>query len=101
MTESPENRRADALSLLQAILFQLSDAPIDCTLLDPSSAAYSAFRNTSWDELVLEGLLLELGDSQYVLTSKGWAEAIARSAQPSRPEFLQRLGQLAGVLKEL
>ncbi len=100
MSLSEEARRADALTLLNLLFVNLGDAPIDCTFFDRSDAAYAAVKPTSWDELCSEGLLAKKTGSLYVLTAKGWSEALIRAGIVSTPDFERRVGQLAKSLKD-
>ncbi len=99
MSDSQEARRIEALNLLQVIFNTVGDAPIDCTLLDPSHQAFSAAKPTSWDELSAEGLVQKQTDAQYVLTPNGWAEALVRADVHSTTDFLSRIGVLGQTLK--
>jgi len=100
MSISEEARRADALALLEQLFSSLGDAPIDCTRFEGSDAAFVGIQNTSWDELCSEGLLEKQSDSLYVLTPAGWSEALLRAGTLSAPGFQDRIGKLAGFLKD-
>jgi hypothetical protein len=100
MSLPEEIRRADALALLNHLFTILGDRAIDCTLFDCSDPTYAAVQNTSWNELCSEGLLIKKTDSLYVLTAKGWSEALIRAGIISTAAFNQRIGQLAKSLKD-
>jgi hypothetical protein len=100
MSLSQEIRRADALALLNQLFTILGDGAIDCTLFDGSDSVYSQVQNTSWNELCSEGLLTRKTDSLYVLTPKGWSEALIRAEITSTAAFNQRIGQLSKSLKD-
>ena len=99
MSLSAETRRKDALALLNLLYIKLCDLPIDCTALDSGDAVFAAIPNTSWEELVSEGLLTKRGNSHYLFTAKGWSEALFLYGNPSDPAFQERLGKLSKVLK--
>jgi hypothetical protein len=75
---SNQTRREDALALLNLLYVKLGDLPIDCAALNCVDAVYAAVQNTSWEELVSEGLLTKRGNSLYFFTAKGWSEALSR-----------------------
>jgi hypothetical protein len=100
MSFSAETRRQHALALLNSLYVKLGDFPIDCTAFDSADAAYAAIQNTSWEELVSEGILTTRGKSLYFFTAKGWSEALFLYGNPSDPSFQQRLGKLSKVLKD-
>jgi hypothetical protein len=100
MSLSTTIRRENALALLRVLYVALGDSPIDCTAFDSADAVYAAIQKTSWDELVSEGLLTKRGNSLYLLTAKGWTEALFLYGNPNETVFLHRLGNLSKVLKD-
>jgi len=96
---STETRRKDALALLNSLYVKLGDLPIDCTAFDCADAAFATIQNTSWDELVSEGLLTKRGKSFY-FTAKGWSEALFLYGNPNGPDVQQRIGELSKALKD-
>jgi hypothetical protein len=100
MSLSTETRLEDALALLNLLYVKLGDFPIDCIASNCADEAYASIQNTSWDELVSEGLLTKRGKSFYFFTAKGWSEALFRYGNPIDPDFQQRLGKLSKVLKD-
>src|SRR5262249_38281214 len=100
MSIPEEARRADALALLTLLFTQLGDAPIDCTFFNCTDPVFKTIQNTSWNELCSEGLLAKKTDSLYLLTPKGWNEALIRGGVVSTPTFQQHIGQLAKCLKD-
>ncbi len=100
MSLSAETRREDAFALLKSLYVKLGDFPIDCTAFDCADAAYAGIQNTSWEELVSEGILIKRGNSLYFLTAKGWSEALFLYGNPNDPDLQQSLGKLSKVLKD-
>ncbi|MBZ5493362.1 MAG: hypothetical protein LAO76_20790 [Acidobacteriia bacterium] len=100
MSLPEEIRRADALTLLNQVFTILGDRAIDCTLFDCSDPTYAIVQSTSWNELCSEGLLVKKTDMLYVLTAKGWSEALIRADIISTDTFNHRIGELAKSLKD-
>jgi hypothetical protein len=100
MTISAEVRLQNALALLALLYQTMEDAPIDLTTFDSRDGCFTSIQETSWDELVSEGLLSKRRDSLYFFTAKGWSEAVIRAGDVDSPDFQHRLGQLSKALKD-
>lgn len=99
MTHSADFRRNDAFALLKFLFSELRDQAIDETPFDPSEASLQQFQQTSWDELVAEGMLNQHSGNTYFFKPSGWSEALYRFGNMNDPQLAVALGALSKALK--
>jgi hypothetical protein len=102
VTLSKTVRLAELTNLLLLALQQLGDSALYAVAFSAADKQFATVPSATWQEAVELGLLLEddsLGTTTYLLSGRGWIEALDASGALGQPALAQDLGRLSAALK--
>jgi hypothetical protein len=101
MTLSKKDRSENCLRAVRLMLQRLSDSAIDETLFDPADATFRDIIPTTWAELVRDGWIIEIPQTQqYSFTGLGWLQAIKLAGQLDDDSLSMKAGRLFATMKD-